>query len=52
MSFPKAPQQGRGGVGVEPRQVGRNREQRGPQGRPHFLVLPSGLMYFCSAPLC
>lgn len=52
MSYPKAPQQEEVASEWSPGKWARNREQRGPQGRPHFLVFPSGLMYFCSAPLC
>lgn len=40
MSFPKAPQQGRGGVGVEPRQVGPESGTKGPSGETSLSGLP------------
>lgn len=40
MSFPKAPQQGRGGVRVEPRQVSPESGTKGPSGEMSFSGLP------------
>lgn len=61
MSFPKAPQQGRGGVGVEPRQVGPESGTKGPSGEtslsglplwPYVFLLCSSLLNAAVFPVC